>query len=298
MSSVADIVNRAMDMVGRRDLIIGDIEEGTEGAQVALRLYTPCLEQLLRAAHWAFARKAASLTMLADATGQTAGVGTTVIAPWVYEYAWPIDALQMRFVPQNYLNPNQTIAGNISLPTAPLTTVSQPPFGTGMRLIPAPFLVSSDTNYNVDPNSNWADLQGLSPVSRTVVLTNVNQAVAIYTALMIYPSEWDALFEQAMVNLLTTRMALPLAKDQKFGLAVQDRADKALMGALTSARAASANESGFPQTIDNIPDFIRTRRSGGGWGLNGGFGAGLGYDGPGCLWGGFGGLSLGNGSVF
>ncbi len=302
MTTPTDVINRAFDQIGRSDLSCGNIEDGTEGAQVGLRMYSPALRQLLRAAHWTFARKVAPMVMLGDATGVSTeadpNIGTDVIAPWVYEYAYPIDCMKVRFVPQNYLNPNQVPQGNISTgSTAPQTTVSQAPYGLGMRLIPSPFLVTSDTNYPIDETSNWQDTVGSSPGGRMVVMSNVNQAVCVYTSLMIYPSVWDPLFEQALVMLLAARLALPLARDQKAGLAIQDRCDNAVKSAVINARAQSANESAFPQTIDNIPDFIRARQSGGG---GPGFGPYMnGSDAyGGCLFGGWDGLALGNGSVF
>jgi len=263
-----------------------------------LRAYTPALYELLRSAHWAFARKQASLTMLADATGQTSGVQTAVIVPWVYEYAYPIDCLKMRFVAWNYQNPNQSVPGNISLPTTPITTGGgQTAYSYGMRLTPAPFLEANDPNYTAALNSNWESLQGTSPWSSTVILTNVNQAQAVYTAIVPQCNLWDAMFQQTFVDLLTSRLALALAKDQKMGLAVQGAAVQRLKGALDAARAVSANEMSFPQTTDNIPDFIRTRR---GWsgGMNecGAFGGN--WSGPGTLFGGWDGLALGNGTVY
>lgn len=201
--------------------------------------------------------------MLADATGQTAGVGTTVIAPWVYEYSYPINCMKARFLPANYLNP--TVSGNISLPTTPLTTGgAQPPYGYGMRLIPAPFLISMDTNYPIDGNSNWMETQGSSPGGRVVILSNVNQANLVYTAFMPYPSVWDAQFRAAMVAFLAAEIALPLAKDKKFGLTMRDRNMAIAKERVMAARVTNGNESGFPMTTDHMPDFMRIRSSGGG----------------------------------
>lgn len=290
----ADIINRALDEIGRPDLIIGDPEEGTEGSKVALRSYTPALLQLLRAAHWDFARKVSPLQMLADASGQTPDVGTAVIAPWVYEYAYPTDCVKARFLPWNYINVNTPVpTGNAALPDVPLTTVSQPPYVNGGQLLPAPFLLSSDYNYPVDVNSNWQNLQGVSPSSRTVILSNVNQANLVYTAIMPYPSTWDPLFEQAMVSLLSVRLSLSLARDQRLGLQVRAMASAALKEALMAARVASANEGSFPQSTDIIPDYIRARASSPGYG-----GGNDQFSGPGYLFCGWDTLSIGNGSVF
>lgn len=296
MSNPATLANRALDQIGRSDLAIGDIEEGSEGARVLLRVYDPSLRQLLRTAHWTFARKVASLVMLADASGQTDGVGTDVIQPWIYEYSVPQDMLKARFLPFNYLNVGTaTPAGNISLPDVPQTSVSQPPLGPGMRLIPAPFLISMDTNYPVDVTSNWQDDgSGASPGGRLVVLTNVNAAQLVYTAYMPFPSLWDPLFEQALVDLMVSRIAVPLSRDPRFGLQLQGQAIQSVKTAIGNARIVSSQESSFPQTTDHTPDFLRIRNRGAGWSAGGpasGFG-------PGVLNYGWDSLSFSDGSVY
>ena len=74
-----DIMNQALDAMGW-ETTIGDAEEGSREARVLLRAYRECLRQMLRGAHWDWARKTAPLTLLADATGQTQNVGTIVKA--------------------------------------------------------------------------------------------------------------------------------------------------------------------------------------------------------------------------
>lgn len=268
----ADIINRSLDYIGRSDITIGDIEEGTEAAKPALRAYGPARKQLLRAAHWNFARRQAQLTLLADATGNTAGVGTTVQAPWTYCYAFPTDCLKARFLPWNGI-PTQ--------PTTPLMT-NTPNVLSPQAFIPAPFIVALESNYPVvvttttgTTYSTWAnvpafwDTTGEGQTNRTVINTNVppypqaNSTTIfpslVYTADVVYPSQWDSLFDQAMVSLLAARLALSLAKDQKFGLAVQRDAIASAKAAIADARATNGNEAGFPQTQDHIPDWIRIR---------------------------------------
>lgn len=268
----ADIMNESLDAAGV-DFTIGEPNEGTHPAQVALRKYGQCLRQLLRAAHWDYARSQQPLVMLADATGQTDGVGTVTIAPWVYTYSYPTNCMKARFLPANYLNPNAS--------AVPQTSVSdsQPPYGYGMRLIPAPFLISMDSNYPIDPNSNWMDVQGVSPTSRVVILSNVNQAQLVFTAFQPYPTMWDAQFRAAMVAYLAAEIALPLSKDKKFGLAMRDRNILIAKERINAARVTNGNESGFPQTTDHLPDWMQTRFTGGG-------GNGLNYNGCGGEWGG------------
>ena len=134
MTMPANIVNQALDAIGV-STVIGDIEEGSREAQVALRAYGQCLRQLLRAVHWNFARRQAPMLLLGDATGQTVGVGTTVQYPWTYCYALPQDCVKARIVPLNSTAATPTISIMAGLS-------SQVPPNVG-RLIPSRFIVCS-----------------------------------------------------------------------------------------------------------------------------------------------------------
>ena len=246
-----------------------------------------------------------AVDVVADATGQTPDVGTQVIAPWTYEYEYPIDCVKARFLPWNS-NPQQ--------PNPPLMTGLQQPPLNAVRLVPAPFLVTSDSTYPVTTGvppawsqyPEWWLTEGSGPVSRSVVLTNVptqpqsNAATVfpslVYTALVIYPSQWDDLFGEAMVAFLGQKLALTLCKDKKLGLALRGEMIKTAREAISEARAMSANESGYPQTTDHTPDWIRGRDQGGaGWwgGGNGG-----GWSGPGVLGYGWSDAYFADGSVY
>jgi hypothetical protein len=292
----AEIVNRAFDQIARTDLILGDLEEGTKGAEPALRAYGPALRQLLRTAPWGFARKHAPLNLLADVTGQTKNVGTLVPVPWAYSYELPVDCMKARFVPWN----------SVPVPTTPPTmTGLGAPNLNAIRLLPAPFLISLDFNYPVmtgaappwGQSPQWWETAGEGPTQRTVILTNVQNAWLVYTALVLYPSQWNSLFEEAFVAMLTAKLAMPLAKDPKLGMAIQARAIAAAKSMIAEARATDASEGSFPQTIEHVPDFIRIRGAGGTRWFGGPWGAG-GFSGPGMLYGGWDSVSFGDGSVF
>lgn len=291
----ADIVNESLLAIGA-DFVIGDLEEGTIPAQMALRKYTQCLRQLLRAVHWDFARLQQPLDMLADATGQTAGVGTVVPAPWVYEYSYPINCMKARFLPANYLNPNAVPPGNITTPvTVPQTSVpTQAPYGFGMRLIPAPFLVGMDTNYPVAPDSNWMETQGSSPAGRVVILTNINQAQLVYTGFTPFPSNWDSQFRAAFVAYLAAELTMGVLKDKKFAMELRRDQMAVAKNAVRQARITNGNEASSPQTIDRIADFTAFRQVSGVGGNGYGWNQGMGCWGMGGLgWNGFGYLGYG-----
>lgn len=294
MNLPADIANQALDAAGI-DFSIGDLEEGTKPAQVMLRAYGQCLRQLTRAAHWDFCRKQVPAVLLADATRQTPNVSTNVPVPWLYEYAYPIDCMKVRFVPYNYgVNP-AVPAGNIAIPSTPMTTAPLPQTMTGGRLRPARFLVGTDPNIVPQPGQQFWEVQGSSPQGSTVILTNVRAATIIYSALMQYPSVWDALFRAAFVAFLAAEVALPLAKMSVVGVkgAMALRKDniEIAKAKIKEARAVDGNEGWYSSDIR--VDWIEQRRSGG-WGASRFTGEG----GMGSCWGGWDACSFADGSAY
>lgn len=283
MNLPADIANQALDAAAV-DYTLGDLEEGTKAAQVTLRAYGQCLRQLLRAANWDFARKTSPLMLLADATGQTANVGSLVPTPWIYEYAYPIDCMKVRLIPWNYGQFPTVPVGNIAIPQGvPLTTGSGgQQVLIGQRLKPSRFVVATDPNYTPPQGAIFWETQGQSPQGNTVILSNVKNATVIYTALMLYPSVWDALFRAALVSYLASEIALPLAKDKKFGLQIRKEQIEIAKMKIKEARVVDGNEGFYSSDIR--VDWMDARRSGGygvgrgGWGGGygdlGGFGGG------------------------
>src|SRR5271156_4698178 len=109
MFEPSDIANRSLDAIAA-GFSLGDIEDGTEVAQVALRHYAECRMQLLATAHWQMARRQLPMALLADATGNTPNVGTRVADPqFIYEYAWPIDCVKIIYIPWFWQNFNPGI---------------------------------------------------------------------------------------------------------------------------------------------------------------------------------------------
>lgn len=281
-----DVVQQALDAAGC-DVVLGDLQEGTKEAQVCLRAYRNCRQQLLRAAHWDFARRQSPLVLIADASGQTPNVGTLVPAPWQYSYQYPIDCVKLRYVPFNQQGLTPPIpAGNIIPPNnqAPLTTgaASMVP---GARMRPSRFLITSDVNYPPAPGMNIAAVQGVSPAGRTVILSNVQYALAVYTVDMLYPSVWDPMFRAALVSYIASEVVLPLdkSKNKQFGMAMQPRLIAVFKQKLMEARVANGNETWSNSDIS--VDWMRVRTALGGRGRFGsgdyGDGGGLGTFGGG-----------------
>lgn len=265
MNLVADVANQAL-MAAGVDESIADIEEGTKPAQALLRVYSQSLRQMLRAANWSFARKTSDLVLLADASGQNPLVGSLVPTPFRFEYSYPIDCMKVRFIPWNYGQNPAVPTGNIAIPqNVPLTTGQGSPQYSGQRIRPARFVVATDPNYPPPPGQLTWEVQGESPQGRTVILTNVQNAKVIYTALMIYPSVWDSLFREAMVAYLASQIALPLAKDKKLGMALRKENIELAKMKIKEARVVDGNEGFYSSDIK--VDWMQTRRSGG-WGTD------------------------------
>ena len=293
----AYVVNRSLDALGT-PYVLGSLEDGTTESEPARRAYGPMLRQLLRAAHWNFSRAVDKLELLADASGQTLSpmppntpISMAVEQPWLYAYAWPPDGVAARWLPWR-MEP---------LPSStPLYTNQQSATGLLLNAHPARFLISSSNQFPVVTGEvGWADLpdlddiEGVGPIGRRVVLTNVPFAHLVYTRLVLSIEEWDPLFEETMVAYMAQRLALVAIKDRKEAIAVRNAQISIVKDMLMEARARNANDAGFPQTPDHVPDWIRARRYGGSrWGAGGlGIGAGvLGY--------GWDSLSLSDGSVF
>ncbi len=269
LQSGAVIVNQALIALGQPGKIIGDLTDGTVVSESARYVYGQGLRQLLRTAHWPFARKYAKLNLLADATGQSTAVdpnvSTFVECPWTYAYAWPIDAVQGRWMPLNYPNGGPAMPNGVPLTTgqSALTQIPQ---------IPGRFLVASSDQYPIEvgqvPWDQMPDLQrteGLGPTNRKIILTDCCNAFFVYTRLVPVIEEWDGLFRQAMVGMMALALVPVAIDDARERMTQRDRMIPIVKNAIADARVASGNEAGYPQGVDHQPNWI-TARSGGFYG--------------------------------
>ncbi|HLX18469.1 MAG TPA: hypothetical protein VKS24_25050 [Bradyrhizobium sp.] len=292
---------------------IGSLEDGTDISETARRAYGPMLRQLLRAAHWNFARAVAKLELLGDASGNSQApqgyptgqspppgpgvpISNIVEPPWVYAYAWPGDGVAARWLPWRL----EPVPSN----NPPLYTGQQNSNQLLINQHPARFLVSSSNQYPtiVDPVDwdrfpDFESTEGVGPIGRRIILTNVPFAHLVYTRLVLSIEEWDPMFEETMVAFMAQRLALVACKAAKMSdaEAIKLRNDQIgiVKEQLMEARTRNANDAGFPQTPDHIAPWTRARRYGGSrWGA-GGLGIG-----PGVLGYGWDTLSMGSGNVF
>jgi len=227
MPSAIDICNMALGEIGSRTLVNSLGEDTPAGVQCTL-FYNTLRQQLLRAAPWGFARKTLALTSLGLATDDP----NPVPFPWQAMYLYPPDCLGMRYI----------------LPPPFPTQVADVPDVSTTLLVPW-----------CPPSRTWRYLKSYDDAStpaRTVILSNVVQALGVYTADVEDPGLFDPLFVNALAMMLASKLVMPLTgnagmKGDYFKLA---------FNAVQEARARDGNES--ITSSDVVVDWITTREVG------------------------------------
>lgn len=246
MTSEVEICNRALDKVGTRSTI-ASLTEASNEAKICNRLYAPTRDETLGMAFWNFARKTANLSLLKSAPGTITNPnpsGWTGVwsddfpaPPWLFEYAYPSDCLQMRYItPQ--LN---TGVGGASVFGSVVTAIPQW-IGT-----PALFIIATDL-----VASNQA----------SVILTNEYQAIGTYTLRITNPNLFGAQFTEALASALAGKLTIALTGDK----ALANGLIQAANNYITVARATDGNEG---LTIQDSPVSWIEARDVGGYTTNG-----------------------------
>lgn len=249
MTTDVDICNRALAAISTRSSIASLRETSTEARACSL-LYGSTRDALLRSAFWNFARSTANLTVLKAASGTpenpTAAAAqwdpkTQPALPWLYSYAYPNDALAMRqLIPQLFQSGGDSAGVSIFGQAGGPSNYPDGLIGVSSNdSVRGKFIVGSD-------NNNGGD-------TVKCILTNVEQAVGVYTKQCPNPALWDSLFEECMVSSLAWRLAMPLSGDKQLA---KMQHDSAVM-ALQQARAADGNEG--TTNVNRLPDWLAVR---------------------------------------
>lgn len=249
MTSPVDLVNSALDQIAARTSVTGinpASPPNNLAAQVASRTYQQQVDAIFRAAHWNSARRQTVLTLLKAQIGTPENPNGNLPTPplgFLYEYAFPNDCLQFRFI---IPTPNLPAVG-----TAPIMTntgvTNQPLISTAM-----PYVVGID----VDENNNQIKC----------VFSNACRAQGVYTARIDNPDLWDSGLQNAVIGSLAAWMCMPITGDKSL-MTMRVQMAVALINA---ARVQDGNEG--TTSSDSIPDWMNIRETGsnwGGFGLNG-----------------------------
>jgi hypothetical protein len=175
--SPENLVNQALDKIGYPQSI-ASLYEGSRAAQVAVRIYSQTRDELLRAGDFPFARQRYVLTLLKTAPpGGYGATGWTTAyppVPWVYEYAYPTNALDVR-----------------SVRPVPTIIPDNNPFYSR-------FVVTTDPT--VTPQK--------------VIVTNLGpSAQAVITAQIVDPTQWEAVFVDQFIDALAMELQQALDPD-------------------------------------------------------------------------------------
>ena len=129
---------------------------------------------------------------------------TSSIVPWAYAYSYPSDCLRLR-------------------------QVRPPGSGTGA-------LADANDPYPVLANVGFA-LDATAPVK--VILTNQQNALGVYTTSLTTETQWDSVFQDAVVRRLANPLAMALSGRPDFSKAILEQS------ALVAAMAEAVDEGGF-----------------------------------------------------
>lgn len=242
--NIVSVCNRALLSIGARAKI-SSLSEGSTESDACNILFQTTFEALARSAAWNCLRNQGALTLIAAAQGTPENLDGTTLplppVPWLYQYAYPSLCLDIRYLLPSL--PNSTPSG-----TTPLTTASN----TNTPWVPTPYQVPFVVAYATDSSN--------SPI--ITVLTNLTQAVAVYTVNQPNPSIWDSLFSQAMVSSLAAYLVPALS----LNIPLMQMSIKTAEAAILQARVRDGDEGSTSQ--DHVPDWIRARNSGGWYGGN------------------------------
>lgn len=186
--AVEDICNIALRRIGYQPPIAW-IFEGSPAARVAVEIYSQCRDDLLRSSDWDFARQQQPLVVL-----KTAPVGGYGFTPWNNTYP----AVNWQF---SYAYPDACLEVRAVRPTPALLTQFDPSSNV--------FTISYDNT-----------LATPAPV----ILTNLSNAQAVFTAQVTDPDQWTKGYSNALYDLLAVRFQQALAPDanmEKLKLAEQ-----------------------------------------------------------------------------
>ena len=234
MTTSVDICNRALSEIGTRSTISSLTDGSTEAVACSI-WYDTTRKQLLRKARWGFARTQATLTQVGDLYPDN-----TSPFPELYAYTYPPNCLQLRYIicQPTYV----TATGGAFVNTGNWES------GWGQPSRNNRFIVHLQT----DGSGNQSKL----------VLANIYNALAIYTADVQNTEFFDELFTQALVSALAFRLVIPLSGN----VGMRNEFAQAATEAILEARAADGNEA--ISSTDHTPDWMKTRFIGGSYGWN------------------------------
>lgn len=172
VASPADLANNALVRMGYK-LRVGNLYDGSNAAKKILDVYAQTRDEMLRAFDWQFAQRNVVLTLLKSAPAggyippTVWNPATNPPLPWLFSYSYPSDCLKIRLVKSTPL------------------------------FVP---------NFDPQPNQpSVANDNSFTPPQR-VILSNLPNAVMVYTGQITDPATWDVGFTEAFAASLSRHL--------------------------------------------------------------------------------------------
>lgn len=190
----ADVVNAGLIRIGWKQQI-GSLYDGSQASDLALSIYSQARDELLKSSNWDFAQRSMTLVLMKSAPAggyfppNQWNPANNPPQPWAWQYAYPEDMIKLRAVkPTSMFIPNFAPTPNV-------------------------FSIANDDTFTP---------------ARRVIVTNVADALAVYTGRVTDPSSWAPDFGEALIDMLGERLAPALTGLETTALAAaQGRAAEA-----------------------------------------------------------------------
>ncbi len=241
MTTEVTISNMALSHIGDAAVVTSiDPPDNSTQAQRCAQFYPEARDALLEMHDWNFATKRTYPAMLSspvDATVVGGGgavvttttfmPGTQVPTPWKYVYQAPTDMIRARAI----LDPTITNENSTQVPMAMNWPQS---IGSMQGLYtPQEFEIETDDE------------------GRVLILTNQQNAVLRYTALVTDPNKFSPLFTATLSYVLASYLAGAIIKGQE-GIAVAQQMMATATGMLGEAESSDTNQRRL-QVVQSVP---------------------------------------------
>lgn len=212
MATEVDICNLALAHLGNAATVASiNPPEGSAEADHCARFYPLARDTLLEMHAWGFALKRVALAQV-----------TNTASEWLYAYSTPNDAVNLLDV----LPPSATDDINAQVP------FPSDSYGLSAIQVFNPVTIG----YTPQPYSSEIDANG-----NQIILTNQEQAVLRYTALITDTSLFSPLFTMTLSWHLAAMLAGPVLKGES-GISETERATKMMAVMLSQAKNSDANQ--------------------------------------------------------
>lgn len=198
------VVNAALEQIAAQQQITS-LTDGSPAAVSAGIVYAPTVQLMLRELDPDFARFTAALSV---------AVSPSQVPPWAFEYVYPADCVRLRNV-----RPPASGPGSLSDPNNPVP-------------------IRANVAFDLIPTGSPP-----APTATKVILTNQQNALAVYTTSSVTEAQWDAAFTDTVIRRLANPLAMALSGRPDFAREILEQS------ARMAATCEAVDDSGFRRAM-------------------------------------------------